>query len=133
MRNRRRIFVACGRGYHQNRRKDSCSPSHHHHHSRCHLADQSGCSLLPDLVNCLRSLPVRAIVKICFLPARVDVNAMWRPLGANAGLSFEPSPNVNWRTSRVDMSITLMSLPGPVFAVYAISLYGEGDQVGLSA
>ena len=38
---------------------------------------------------CLRSLPVRAIVKICFLPARVDVNAMWRPLGANAGLSFD--------------------------------------------
>jgi hypothetical protein len=38
--------------------------------------DQFGQSLLPDLVICLTFFPSRAMVKICFLPERVDVNAM---------------------------------------------------------
>ena len=44
--------------------------------------DQSGYWLLPALVICRRFLPSRAIVKICDLPARVDMNARCRPLGA---------------------------------------------------
>src|SRR4029453_13452240 len=57
--------------------------------------DQSGCSFFPPLVICRRARPSRAIVNTCFLPERVDVNAMCRPLGAKAGLSFVPSPNVS--------------------------------------
>jgi hypothetical protein len=83
---------------------------------------QSGCSLFPAFVNCRTSRPSRVIVKTCFFPDRVDVNAMCRPFGENTGLSFVPSPNVNCFTVRVAMSMILMSFPGPVRAVYAISL-----------
>ena len=70
--------------------------------------------MLPDLVICFRFLPSLAIVKICDLPDRVDMNARWRPFGANAGLSFVPSPKVSCRTLPLARSFTLMSLPGPV-------------------
>src|SRR5437879_6812322 len=78
------------------------------------------------------SLPSRAIVKICVLPARVEENARCRPLGDQLGLSLLPSPNVNWRTVLVARSITLMSSPGPVRDANAISLYGGGDHVARS-
>ena len=56
------------------------------------------CNCCRPGVICRRPLPSRPIVKICVLPARVDVNARCRPLGANAGLSLVPSPNVICRT-----------------------------------
>src|SRR4029453_16141194 len=59
--------------------------------------DQSGFSLLPALVSWRTSLPSRAMVKTCVLPDRVEVNTRWRPLGAKAGLSLLPSPNVSCR------------------------------------
>ena len=59
--------------------------------------DQSGFSLLPVFVSWRTSLPSRAMVKTCVLPDRVEVKTRWRPLGAKAGLSLLPSPNVNCR------------------------------------
>ena len=78
--------------------------------------DQFGAVLLPVLVSCLTSLPSRATLKICDRPARVDMNAMCRPFGAKAGLSFEPSPYVSCRTCLVARSMILISNPGPVRA-----------------
>jgi len=60
----------------------------------CGDCDQFGYRFMPSLVTCRRSSPLRLIVKICSLPARVDVNARWRPFGANAGLSLLPMPLV---------------------------------------
>ena len=54
-------------------------------------------SLLPVFVSWRTSLPSRAMVKTCVLPDRVEVKTRWRPLGAKAGLSLLPSPNVNCR------------------------------------
>src|SRR5262249_35036173 len=102
------------------------------HRHRLHYLDQFGCWLLPLRVIWRMSLPSRAIVKICDLPARVDMNARCRPLPDQVGLSLVPSPKVNCRTCRVARSITLMSLPGPFRAEKAISLYGAGDHVGRS-
>src|SRR5262245_32253811 len=76
--------------------------------------DQSGFSLFPALVSWRTSLPSRAIVNTCVLPDRVDVKTMWRPLGANAGLSLLPSLNVSCRVTLVARSSTLTSKPGPV-------------------
>src|SRR5262249_61389933 len=95
--------------------------------------DQFGYALAPVRVICRRSFPSRATVKICVLPARVELNAICRPFGEKHGLSFVPSPNVNCRIAPVASSSTLMSLPGPVLAAYAISLYGAGDHVARSA
>ena len=39
-------------------------------------------------------MPSLAMVKICDLPDRVDMNARCLPFAANDGLSFVPSPNV---------------------------------------
>ena len=58
--------------------------------------------------------PSRWIVKICSLPARVDVNATWRPFGENAGLSLLPMASVSARVLRVAKSKTLMMLPPPI-------------------
>src|SRR5918993_3007305 len=76
--------------------------------------DQLGWKLFPLRVNCLRSLPSRAIVKICTFPARVDENARWRPFGANAGLSLVPSPKVSRLEVFVARSSTSTSNPGPL-------------------
>ena len=89
--------------------------------------------MLPACVTCFRFFPSRAIVNTCDFPDLVDMNARCLPLGDHDGLSLVPSPNVNCRTWRVAKSITLMSLPGPVREVNAISLYGAGDHVGRSA
>ena len=48
-----------------------------------------------------RPFPSRPIVKICLLPVRVEVNARCRPVGENAGLSFDPWPSVICVTCRV--------------------------------
>src|SRR5687767_13495475 len=94
--------------------------------------DQFGNRLTPVQVTCRRSLPSRAIVKICSLPARLETNAMCRPFGANAGLSLLPIPSVTVRVERVRKSKILMLLPPPARDAYAISLYGAGDHVGRS-
>ena len=41
-----------------------------------------------------QSRAVAAIVNTCSLPARDEMNATWRPLGENAGLSLLPMPSV---------------------------------------
>jgi hypothetical protein len=82
---------------------------------------------LPDV------LPVTVDREDLALPARVDMNARWRPFGDHAGLSLVPSPNVICRVSPVPMFRILMSKPGPLRAEKAISLYGAGDHVGRSA
>jgi hypothetical protein len=38
--------------------------------------DQFGWAFVPTRVTCRMSLPSRAIVKICVLPERVELNAM---------------------------------------------------------
>ena len=50
------------------------------------------------------------MVKIWYLPARVDMKAMWRPLGENAGLSLLPfTVGDRASTLRVAKSKILMS------------------------
>ena len=59
--------------------------------------DQFGYVLLPARVICRSPLPSRAIVKICILPSRDEMNAMCRPLGEKVGLSLVPRPSVSVR------------------------------------
>jgi hypothetical protein len=62
--------------------------------SEAAYCDQLGYPLLPSRVICRRCVPSRSMMKTCALPLRVETNARWRPLGANAGLSFDPMPSV---------------------------------------
>ena len=87
---------------------------------------------MPVFVICCRFLPSRSIMKICALPARVDVNATCRPLGENAGLSLLPIPSVIVRVCRGREVEDPDVEAGAGRDAYAISLNGAGDQVGRS-
>src|SRR5262245_61784880 len=62
--------------------------------------DQFGYRLVPVVVSWRRFLPSRSITKICSRPARVELNATWRPLAENAGCSLLPIPSVRTRRLR---------------------------------